>query len=172
MKTTFNSPAEIFEEMDATRARLDATLARVGERERERGAQAEGWCVAEIVEHLATVEQGVGRLAGMLLQKAGEGEAAWPLSLDELAGRARGEKFKAPESIIPRGDVSLADSHARLREARAALLSLRPQVEQGGASGARYPHPIFGPLDIFQWLAVHNFHEERHRRQIERILGE
>ena len=173
MKTTFNSVAEIYEELDATRARLGDTLARVGEREQLRGT-TEGWCVAEIVEHIATVEHQMGRLMGMLLAQnaAGAGEpAAWPVSLDEMAERARGEKYKSPESIAPRGDVSLADSRARLQQSHDALLALRPRIESAGAATAHYPHPAFGPLDLYQWLAFHNLHVERHRRQIERIIG-
>lgn len=171
MKTTFNSAAEIFDELDATRARLDATLARVGERERQRETP-EGWCVAEIVEHIATVERQMGRLIGRLAAQAGGGEYAWPLSLDAMAARAGVERYKAPESIAPRGDVSVAEARARLEQSGAALGALRPQVEAAGAAGARYPHPVFGPLDLYQWLAFHGLHVERHRRQIERIIGE
>ena len=172
MKTTFNSVAEIYEELDATGARLADTLARVGDREQLRDAP-ERWCVAEIVEHIATVEHQMGRLIGKLLAQnaSGAGEpAAWPISLDEMSARARGEKYKAPESIAPRGDVSVADSVARLQQTHDALYALRPRIESAGAATASYPHPVFGPLDLYQWLAFHNLHVERHRRQIERLI--
>ena len=30
-----------------------------------------------------------------------------------------------------------------------------------------YPHPTFGPLNLYQWLAFVGIHQSRHRRQIE-----
>ncbi len=34
-----------------------------------------------------------------------------------------------------------------------------------------YPHPMFGPLDLYQWLVFVGLHESRHACQI-RELGE
>jgi hypothetical protein len=167
------------EVMAETRARLDATLAGLGAGQESLRDAPERWCVAEIVEHVAIIEKQLGRLVGMLLGKA-EADGAPPpsasdgplVALDEVAERARREKYQAPEMAVPRGGASVSDSLAALREGRAALTALRPRVETVGvgAASARYPHPAFGPLNLAQWLAFIGIHEARHLGQIERML--
>ncbi|HEX7177983.1 MAG TPA: DinB family protein [Pyrinomonadaceae bacterium] len=178
MKTTFHNVAEIFEALDESRARLDTTLAGLGvEHEALRDAP-ERWCVAEVVEHVAIIEKLMSQLVGRLLAKA-EADGAPPpgadagplVALDEVAERARREKYQAPEMAVPRSGASVSDSLATLRESRAALTALRPRVEAVGASVHTYPHPAFGPLNLYQWLAFVALHEDRHRRQIERLLA-
>jgi hypothetical protein len=94
-----------------------------------------------------------------------------PFSLDEQVEQARTRKFVAPEEVRPSGAVSLADSLARLRKSRAALEALRPRIERADLSAATYPHPSFGPLNLYQWLAFIGIHEQRHLDQIERLLA-
>ena len=178
MKTTFHTVAEIFEAMDESRARFDATLAGLGDGQEALRDAPERWSVAEIVEHVALVEKQMGRLVGMLLAKAAADGAPPPdadagplVALDEVAERARREKYQAPEMAVPRGEASVSDSLAALRESRAALISLRPRVEAVGAATHAYSHPAFGPLNLYQWLAFVALHEERHRRQIETLLA-
>ena len=177
MKTTFHSVAEIYEALDESRARLDATLASLGPEQEALRDAPERWSVAEIVEHVAIIEKQMGRLVGMLLAKAeadgaaSHGADAGPLvALDEVAERARREKYQAPEMAVPRGGASVSDSLAALRESRAALTALRHRVEAAGAATHTYPHPAFGPLNLYQWLAFVALHEDRHRRQIETLL--
>ena len=178
MKTTFNTVAEIYEALDESRARLDATLAGLGAGQEALRDAPERWCVAEIVEHVALVEKQMGRLVGMLLAKA-EADGAPPpaadaaplVALDEVAERAGREKYQAPDMALPRGGASVSDSLASLRESRAALHALRPRVEAVGAATHAYPHPAFGPLNLYQWLAFVALHEDRHRRQIETLLA-
>jgi len=57
-----------------------------------------------------------------------------------------------------------------MRESRAALNALRPRVEAVDGASATYPHPAFGPLNLYQWLAFVGAHEARHLRQLERVL--
>ena len=172
---TFNSVAEIFESMAETRERLHKTLDGLdGVRENFRESP-ERWSIAEIVEHLSMVEGQVEKIAGKILSRAeSEGAPAAqgraPLvDLGDAAERAQKEKFQAPEFALPHGGVALADSLTRLRESRAALERLRPRIEALDLAAYRFPHPVFGPLDLYQWLVVLGLHEERHRRQIESL---
>ena len=133
------------------------------------------WSVAELVEHLSIVEGNVAGLLGKLLGKAeesGAGAAAAgdfdPVSIEEFVERTRGVKLEAPERIRPTG-LSLADSLARLRDSRAALQALRPRVERADGRALRFPHPVWGPLDLYQWLLFVGAHEDRHLAQIEAL---
>lgn len=176
---TFNSVGELFEAMDRSRERLGATLDNLSAADENFRESPDRWTIAEIVEHLSIVEGGIGKAIGKMVAKA-EAEGAPParadgriptVELSAVAERASREKFQAPEAAHPTGGVTLTDSLARLRESGDALRALRPRIEALDLSGQRFPHPAFGPLDVYHWLAVLGLHEERHRRQIEAIKG-
>lgn len=171
----YNSVAEIFEAMDGTRERLRQTLEDLSAEQTDFREAADRWTIAEIAEHLAIVNGQIVRLLGRVVGKAEEdGAPRAPedgridsVALSALAERAAGEKFNAPETALPKGGANVSDSLTRLEESRAALQLLRPRIEALDLSAYKFPHPAFGPIDPYHWLAVLNLHEERHRRQIE-----
>ena len=134
------------------------------------------WSAAQLCEHLAMVEGNVVRLLGKLLGKAeesgasrAEGAAFDPVSIEEFVERTRSVKLEAPESIRPGDAPVLADSLARLRDSRAALHELRPRIERADGHPLRFPHPVWGPLNLYQWLLFIGAHESRHLAQIEAL---
>ena len=175
---TFNNLAEIFDAIDEMRTRLYTRLdGLTGEQERFRPAP-DGWSIAEIVEHLAILEERLSKLFSIMITKAeasgarlSEGSSFRPVSLDEITERSLKEKYTAPEAVRPTGAATIADSLARLRHSREALHALRPRLETLDLTGATYPHPAFGPLDVYQWLALIGLHEGRHLRQIETLMA-
>ena len=169
---TCNSVAEIFDDIDSTRADLLRSVEGLSAEQRDFRPSPDRWSVAEIVEHLSIVEGNVVRLLGTLMEKAGEEGAARvadapfaPVSIEEFVEQSRGQKFNAPERIRPTG-APLADSLARLRDSRSALHSLRPRVEQTDGAALRFPHPVWGPINLYQWLLFVGAHEQRHLAQI------
>ena len=178
---TYSSVEDIYRAIDEVRARLVARVESLDEEAQNFRPDEAAWTVAEIVEHLSVLEHKLSQLMTMMVGKvesvaaaggtgAGAGAHFKPFTLDEHAARARGEKYVAPEEVRPRGGVALSDSLARLRESRAALVSLRPRIERADFGAATYPHPAFGPLNLYQWLAFIGLHEQRHLNQIERLL--
>ena len=153
----FSSVPEIYQHIDRTRARLTATVEGLSEEQQSFSPAPDRWTVAELVEHLSIVEAGVVRLLEKLLGKAEEAGAeaaapdlfADPVSIEEFVERSRVAKYEAPERIRPTG-LPLADSLARLKESRAALHALRPRVERADGRALRFPHPAWGPLDLYQ----------------------
>jgi|ERR1041385_2638323 hypothetical protein len=167
---TYDSVDDVFAVNDAVRRGLVARVE--GLDDARANANEGGWTVAQIVEHLSITEPRItDAINGMLA--AGEGDSGArkpfaPFSLDELAEQARG-KFEAPEFLRPTG-LPLAEGLMRLKESRAALAALRPRFESADYSRV-LKHPAFGMLNAAQWLAFLGMHEQRHLRQIERILG-
>jgi hypothetical protein len=170
---TYNSVAEIFDDIDSTRARLLQAVEGLSADEQNFRPAPEKWSVAEIFEHLSIIERRVARLLGKLLEKieaepgAAPGPFA-PVSIAEFVEASRARKLEAPENVRPNG-VQLADSLGALRDSRAALHALRPRVERTDCAGLRFPHPVWGPLDIYQWLLFVGAHEARHLAQIEAL---
>ena len=168
---TYDTVDDVFATNEAVRRRL---LARVeGLEEARANASEGGWTVAQIVEHLSIAEPRItNAIEGMLAATegdSGERKTFAPFSLDEYAEQARG-KIEAPEILRPTG-LPLAEGLTRLKESRASLEALRPRFQSADYSRL-LKHPAFGMLNAAQWLAFLGMHEQRHLRQIERILGE
>jgi DinB superfamily len=173
----YNSVADVCAVNDDVRRRIVEQVASLNEAQQSFRPAADAWSVAEIVEHLAIIEGNMVRLVSKLLAKI-ESETGVdsttphpmpPFSLDDYEAQIRDEKLIAPEAIQPRG-AALADSLARLNESRAALNALRPRIECTDGTRAQYPHPFFGPLNLYQWLAFIGMHEARHLGQLEGVL--
>jgi hypothetical protein len=175
----YTSVPQIFEVIDETRARLYRRVEGLSDQQATARPRPEAWTAAEIVEHLSLLEDRLLKMMSMMLTKAesagvqgaGAPVRMKPFSLDEFIERARDEKYDAPEAVRPSSKVTLSDSLAKLRRSREALHDLRPRIEAIDLSNFTYPHPAFGPLNFYAWLALIGMHEERHLRQAESLLS-
>lgn len=172
----YQSLEEIFTSMDETRSRLVERMGALGAGQETARRDGEGWTVAEIVEHLSMVEKQIIKLTNLLLAKA-EAEGAQaserfePVALDKIIERSQREKYQAPETARPSGNVSLADSLAVMHASREALHGLRPRLAAANPASVSWPHPVFGALNLYEWLVMIGVHEERHLRQIDDALA-
>lgn len=178
----YNSVAEILDSIDATRERLVRRLDGLSdERQRFRPAP-EAWSISEIVEHLSIIEAQMVQLVGVMLKKTeasgmmrpggdgsdgGEAVSFAPVNINDFIEQSKTQKFNAPETVRPSGQLSLADSLARLRDSRSTLRSFQPRIERIDGAAAQYPHPFMGMFNLYQWLLFIGAHEERHLAQIE-----
>jgi DinB superfamily len=176
---TYTSVAQIIEEIDRTRERLYQRVEGLTEEQANARPNPNAWTPTEIVEHLALIEDRLLRMMAMMLTKAESAGTPFadapveikPFSLDKYIESARGEKYLAPEAVRPSSNASLASSLAKMRRSREELRALRPRIEATDLSTVTYPHPAFGPLNFYQWLAFIGIHEERHLRQAESVLS-
>jgi hypothetical protein len=176
---SYYNVAQIFETIDKTREQIYNLVEGLNDEESRRRPSGDAWSVAEIIEHLSKIEGRLLQMMKMMLTKAeaagarssGEPVEIKPFTMEKLIEAGRNEKFTAPEPLRPGGEVSLADSLEGLRGSRAELHSLRPRIEMTNLAGATYPHPMGAHLNFYEWLAFIGVHEERHLRQIERVLS-
>lgn len=175
----YTSVAHIFEKIDQTRDRLYSTVRELTPEQRTSRPAPDRWSATEIVEHLAIMEDRLGRMMKVMLTKAESlstplSEVPFsmePFSLDQFIERARDEKFTAPEAVRPTGNDELPALLEKLRHSREDLHALRPRIEAIDLSTTTYPHPAFGPLNFYQWLAFIGLHEERHLAQIKSTVA-
>ena len=174
----YQSVAEIFETIDETRERVYKRVEGLSPAQEQFRPTPEAWSIREIVEHLSIMEGRLSGLLNMMLKKAesatvqaSDGQGFRPFSLDQHVERSLKEKYTAPEAVRPTGNVPVEDLLANLRRSRTALHDLRPKLEALDLSSLTYPHPVFGPLDLYQWLAFIGVHEDRHLRQIESVIS-
>jgi uncharacterized damage-inducible protein DinB len=135
------------------------------------------WSIENTLEHLALVEGPLIRLITTLTEKAAAATGPNPplhsfeVSLEPYLERSRTEKYVTRDKFAPTGTVKAADSLNVLRNVHAELLNLRPRIQSVDPTLVRFPHWIFGPLDLAQWLAFVGVHEERHLGQIHAIIA-
>ena len=173
---SYYSASEIYDEIDRTRARLFQSVEGLTAEQQGFRPSPDRWSVAQLCHHLAIVEGGVLKVLHKVLAKAEDSAAApaadapfAPVSVEEFVERTRGVKLSAPEAVRPDDSRPLADSLAALRDSRAALHALRPRLERLDGHALRFPHPAWGPLNLYQWLLFVGAHEDRHLAQIEAL---
>jgi hypothetical protein len=173
----FKTIEEIYAGLDKSRAKLIYSVAELDEASANLKPAPEKWSTANIVAHLAKTEENLTVLVGKLLAKA-EAENAPakpaiepPVSFAEMSEKVRGARLEAPDAIRPAGTETLADSLVRLEKSRATIKELRPRLEAVDLSNARFPHPYFGAMNLYYWLAFIGLHELHHLRQISEILA-
>jgi hypothetical protein len=144
----------------------------------EQRSGPDGWTIAGILEHLALIEDSIGRLINrMSKQIRAEGhpveiETTSILGLvDEMAADSRHRKMMAPEPYRPTGTVSVQQSLVRLEDIRQRLVSAVESANGVDLSKATFPHPFFGPLNGYEWLVWIPKHELRHLNQMKEILN-
>ena len=172
---TFGSVEEILDMAGRMRDRLHRHVVGLSEAQESYRAASGEWTIAEIVEHLANVQEGMGKVTSKLLNEAESAGAhassdgkIGPVSALFVTERVD-EKFQAPEHVRPHGGVKVTDSLARLNAHYERLMGMRPRIEAADIGAVTFPHPAFGTLTGYQWLALMGIHQGRHIAQIERI---
>lgn len=174
----YQNISEIYAANDKIRENLKATVGNLTDEQANLLAEKGDWTVANIVEHIAIVQEGMMRISNKLLTEAkakgaaAGGEAKISENFLQKAAEARTAKFEAPERIHPTGKQTIAESFVKLDETRKSLENLRPLFESVECSDFKFPHPFMGDLTAHEWLALVGGHELRHLQQIKKILGE
>jgi hypothetical protein len=172
----FETIGDIYAANDEARAGLKAVLADVTDAEANQLADGEKWTVAQLAEHIASVNDGVFRICRKLLGKAQEANlpAAAKLNVsDDFLSRSaevHGVKLEAPERVHPTGTVTIGESLQKLDDNRRQLEELKPIFEEFDGDAAKFPHPYFGEISAVEWLIMAGGHEARHTTQIRKVL--
>jgi hypothetical protein len=132
----------------------DWSRALEGMSEEQAGVQPVGeWNAKEVLSHLLTSNRGINQqIADMAgaesprpakkITKMGESS----MSLDELRGVVT-EVFNETKSLI-------------------SLLRDSDKLDQ------KFPHPLFGPLNLKEWFAFHRVHAMDHIQQLDKIKAD
>jgi uncharacterized damage-inducible protein DinB len=130
------------------------------------------WSIAEILEHIAIVENRVHSLIGRMKDappaEAGRNDA----QIDEFVIAAvpqRSTKFEAPPQILPSHQWTPAETLERFTGSRAHTIHLL--LNAPFLRGHVAPHPVFGPWDGYQWILAAAGHAARHTEQIQEVKG-
>lgn len=131
------------------------------------------WSIAEIAEHVVTVEQRIGDRIRNIANGEPAPEGRDNSDLDSRVPalvRFRGNKVPAPNGTEPSGKVPLPESIKSLQAVRESTLHC---LEQNlPLRGRLLPHPILPPMDGYQWLLGVSGHLARHTAQIQELKAD
>ena len=164
--------AELISLLEDSRQQFEALTARsTGDAWSQ--APAEGkWSVGEVAEHLVVTEQGILAMAqGALASDADpEWEATTAMTVDQLVAMLgdRSQKFQAPETLQPTGEMSREEAIEQFAGVRARTLDF-----VRGTDAPLKAHTAEGPpgkMNAHMWLALIGAHNLRHNAQIEEAI--
>ncbi|MBX3266633.1 MAG: DinB family protein [Acidobacteria bacterium] len=173
----FESIDEIYSTNARFAAELESLVGELTQEAAEHRPEGEKWSIAEIVEHLAMVEDGMSRICAKLIGKAekdgdvSDGIISITSTFEERGVAIAKIKVEAPEMVRPTGERSISESLATMAEANARLEQIRPLFGRFDGNKHRFPHPFFGDLSAIEWLVLVGQHKARHIAQIRRLLA-
>ena len=136
---------------------------------------AGGWSVADVVEHLAMVEDGSGRRIGSLIKSAADTRE---MATDPIAPTL--ELFRvwqptrpvvAPPMVTPTGALDYDAARAAQRTARERLMAAYGAASGLDLAAVTAPHPVLGPLNAYQWGVFIAQHQQRHLHQMQTLAS-
>lgn len=158
--------------LQAQHAKLRAALEAIPSQLRRQRPGPERWSAAEIVEHLAIVED---RFLKMLkgAPASGSGPAESPVILLDLDGITdRSVRVKAQETAHPSGTIDDQEAWQRLDALRSELERELIDRDAVDLSAVTRDHARFGTLNLYQWIFFAGAHEARHALQMEEAASE
>lgn len=167
---------EIYDGNNKARARLKELVSSLTDEQTSALPEGEKWTVAQIIEHIAMVDESALRICGKLLKKAGDagkssdGSVVISDNFRKKGAEIAGMKVEAPEIVQPTGTPTITESIAKLDETSDQLEQMRGLFESVDGTELKFPHPFFGDISAQEWLALKGGHEMRHIKQIERVL--
>ena len=165
-------PTAQLELLDTERRALLAAVERVAAADRDRRPAPDTWSVAEILEHLATVERSVARLIATRGREPLPDDAEPPVPLDDARIarlRSRQRRIDVPDRMRPSGTLTAAAAMQALDASRSALLDAVKNADPVALDRRSYVHGVIGRIVLRDWIAFVAHHEARHAQQIHEI---
>ena len=116
------------------------------------------WCTKEVLGHVLASQRG---LNVTIAQMAG---VEPPAEAEQI--RAMGVKSEEEEAR------SLADLRPRIAAVCEESKRLVTSLPEGEKLAQKFPHPIFGQLNLKEWFAFHRVHAMDHIQQIQAIKAD
>lgn len=125
------------------------------------------WSIAQVLEHLYLLEKSVTNL----IQRKLKSDTTKPVVNKPLKHTLnRSLKIDAPSFLEPHEEfLSLEKAKGMLEESREGFVRSFEGVERSFLEQKSYVHPIFGDLNLAQWVEFIGLHEQRHMDQIKEI---
>ena len=134
----------------------------------------ERWSVGETAEHIVLAEallfDNVKKALSSPANAAWEEQTKGKTEFIVQVMAPRLGKAQAPEPIVPRNGMTLAQVKERFEQQRAEIVKFASDSSIAlKEHTAVHPFPVFGTLNAYQWLIYVPLHTERHDKQIAEV---
>ena len=164
---------EVINYLDTERSELREAVELVPPVLRDQSPGADRWSVAQILQHLAIIEKRIGRGMTKWIEDARAGGLGPEIETSSILNSLplqliadRSQRRNAPEEVRPRGDIDAASAWTGLEQTRAALRAAILAADGLPLSEVVQPHPVLGPINLYQWALFVGSHEIRHTGQV------
>jgi hypothetical protein len=164
---------EVINYLDGERAALREAVERVPPELCDKQPGPDRWSVAQVLEHLGIIEK---RISLGMVKWVGEARASSlgpetdtssvMNSLPRELIKDRSQRRNAPDEVRPPGDIDAKTAWEVLENTRETMRSAFLGGDGLALSEVVQPHPILGPINLYQWMLFVGSHEERHTAQI------
>ena len=170
---------EVLNYLDAERSALREAVELVPAESRNQSPGPDRWSVAQVLQHLAGVENRIGMAMTKWIADARAGgtgpETDTSSVVNNLVVQAIADRSKrrdAPEEFRPPSDVDAESAWAALERSRAILRAAILAGDGLALGEVVQPHPVLGPINLYQWALFEGSHEARHTGQVREIAAQ
>src|SRR4051812_3587685 len=166
--------SELLRHLDTQHEHLRKAVESVPRDQRETKPTPDRWSVAEVIEHLSIVETRIERVfsaklaearaAGRVAAERETTPVVGTIDMDRVLDRTR--RITAAEAALPSGKLDADEAWAALERARTTLADSVRSADGLALSEIVQPHPVLGPINLYQWIAFVGGHEARHAAQV------
>ncbi len=166
--------AKVLNWLDESQKEFFAAIDGVTEEQWKWKPAPERWSVGEVAEHIVLAEallfDSVKTAIASPANTAWEEKTKGKTEFIERVMAPRLGKAQAPEPIVPRNGLTLAQVRDRFQTQRAEITKFAAQTDLPLKElTAEHPFPVFGTLNAYQWLIYVPLHTERHDKQIAEV---
>jgi hypothetical protein len=177
--TTLTAEERAFalQQFQTTRDNFLKSIAGLSQQQWTFKAAPDRWSLAEVAEHITVSES---TLLGLVQQRVMQSPAA-PEKREQVKGKDqmilqrmpdRSHKAQAPEILRPTGRwATEADLTKAFEDSRKTTMDYI-RTSNDDLRDHFFDHPVFGPLDGYQWLLLISAHSARHTAQIEEVKAD
>lgn len=94
--------------------------------------------------------------------------------VEQIAGGAAPPTAPFDEATVTSAERSptIAAERTRVADLFRDTVTMVKSLEDGPRLGEKFPHPMFGPLDLKEWIAFQRLHSMDHMQQIEKVKAD
>jgi hypothetical protein len=132
------------------------------------------WAVGEVAEHIVLAESSqfgnVKSALAMPMNSAWDEETRGKTERLEAILAPRLGKVQAPEALVPKGKMTLAQVRERFERQRTEIVKFSTETDLP-LKQHTLNNPFFGALNGYQWRIYAPLHTMRHVKQITEVKG-
>lgn len=164
---------EVINYLDTERTALREAVERVPPELRDKQPGVDRWSVAQVLQHLLIIEKRIGLGMTKWVTDARTSEVGPETETSSVMNSVplqliidRSQRRNAPDEVRPQGDIDAESAWAALEQSRASLRAAFLAGNGLALSQVIQPHPVLGPINLYQWMLFVGSHEMRHTAQV------